>query len=212
MTKLQAVSLGAVIAMGLSVMRIATAADETIAEANATLERIEERQAPVSVAEQFSKDIDRLIEEEEIEVKKGAPYETIGLADEYQIYLEELCSDMEINFFLAIALIESESSYDPGAVGDSGNSYGLCQINKVWWNAMEEDYGLDITEPLDNIEAGMIILKDLMTKYPDDIALVLQCYKAGEYRGRELYNQGIILEAVENVVTRAMTIENEAQH
>lgn len=136
--------------------------------------------------------------------KMCAPYDFLTLDDTYQIFLEERCAELEINFFLAASLMYSESSFNPGAIGDNGNSIGLFQINKVNWERMQYVYGLDVDRPLENIEAGLRIMRELMNDYPDDVAAVIQCYKCGQGRGEELMREGIYLSCIEEIVNRAI--------
>lgn len=163
-----------------------------------------------TVAEQAMDDIvARYQEEPEIESiekegnKMSAPYSFLPLDDELQIYMEERCTDLEINFFLAASLMESESSFNPEAVGDSGRSVGLFQVNKCWWTYMAE-HGIDVHEPRGNIDAGLRVLRGLMDDYPDDVSAVIQCYKCGQTRGEELMREGIYLSCIEDIVNQAI--------
>lgn len=152
-------------------------------------------------------------EREEVkEMKKAkAPYNFLSLDDTYQIYLEKRCKELNINFFLAASLMFSESSFKPSAVGDSGNSIGLFQINKCNWERMEYVYGLDVSRPLENIDAGLRIMRELMNDYPDDVAAVIQCYKCGIGRGEELMKEGVYLSCIDEIVNRAIEWQNEAE-
>lgn len=130
------------------------------------------------------------------------PYDFIPLDDELQLYMIERCNDLGIDFFIAAALMESESTFNVNAVGDSGNSIGLFQINKVWWDTMA-DSGIDVHEPKGNIEAGLRIMRELISRYPEDIKMVIQTYKCGISRGEELAAEGIIIGAVDVVLRTA---------
>lgn len=210
--RLKEISLGAVLALLAVFCREACINDKALAEAEARLASIPE---PIvidhrPVAEEAIDDIIKKYQEEPVienlEVEGNAmkaPYRFLPLNDEYQVYMEELCDDMEINFFLAASLMFSESSFNPDAVGDSGRSVGLFQINKCWWKYFETR-GINVHEPLGNIEAGLMILQDLIDKYPDDISAVIQCYKCGESRGQELLEEGIELNCIEPIVNQAM--------
>lgn len=163
------------------------------------------------VAVQAMEDIVANYEETEEEIRVGAPYSFLSLDDEYQIYLEERCADLGINFWVAASLMFSESSFDPGCYGDGNTSVGLFQIHDCWWGYFDDECGLDVFIPLDNIEAGLIILKDLMDKFPDDAAAVIMCYKCGEYRGRELMAEGFYLDSVDEILNRAIEWSNRKE-
>lgn len=138
----------------------------------------------------------------------------IPLEDEYQRFVFDCSDAYNVNPFLILALMESESSFEVDAKGDwdedgYGNryykSYGLMQINKVNWDRMERDYSLDVFEPFDNIEAGIIIFKEGLT---DSLTESIMNYKCGKRRAAELIEQGIILSSCEEIANKALEWEN----
>lgn len=141
---------------------------------------------------------------EQEEQPTNSPYEFIKLDDDLQIYLEERCADMNLDFFVMASLMFSESSFKVSAYGDEkiGGSVGLFQINKVWWDYMEDNYGLDVFQPKDNIDAGLIIYKKLLDKSGSD-EMAIQYYKCGESRGRKLAKQGKMLSSIKGILDRA---------
>lgn len=129
-----------------------------------------------------------------------APYPFIPLDDELQIYMESLCADMELDFFLCAALMESESSFREDAISRDGKDIGLFQIRASVWEDYFKEMGLDIYDPRDNIQCGLHIIKKLCDKYPAETAL--QCYKCGESRGLELMEEGIVLTSISTIIDR----------
>ena len=125
MNKLKAIGLGFVLALMFGLIYVTSESDRQIGEMAEKIESIPINTEYVSVAEQVSADADAILAEWEETKVNVAPYENIPLAEEEQIYLEERCKDYGIDFFLVIALMESESNFDTEAEGDSGNSYGL---------------------------------------------------------------------------------------
>lgn len=152
--------------------------------------------------EQVEADIDKIFIEWLKEVEENnTPYEFLALDNEYQIYLEERCAEYDLDFFLMASLMFSESSFRPNVAGDNGKSVGLFQINECNWEEMSE-YGLDVFEPMDNIECGLIIFSKLMDKYEDE-ATAIQMYKCGEARGKQLLSEGKMLGCIEGIIDRA---------
>lgn len=205
------ISAGIIIGLMISILAIGRQQNRELKKAEARLAQITEPvivEYTVSVAEQAMNDIEENYHEIENIEKEGnkmsAPYDFINLDEEYQIYMEERCADLEINFFFALSLMFSESSFNPNVLGDNGNSVGLFQINKINWARMNDTYGLNVFEPIDNIEAGLRIIRELMNDYPDDVAAVVQCYKCGQGRGEELMREGIYLSCIDEIVDRAM--------
>jgi len=129
-----------------------------------------------------------------------APYTFLSLDEDLQVYMESLCMDMELDFFLCAALMESESSFREDAVSKDGKDIGLFQIRASVWEDYFKEMGLDIYDPRDNIECGLLIIRKLCDKYPEETAL--QCYKCGESRGLQLIDEGIVLSSINNILER----------
>ena len=106
----------------------------------------------------------------------------IPLEAEYQEHLHNECKRLEVNEAYMYALVESESSFRPGVKGDSGKSFGLCQIKSVNWPEMEE-LGLDHESEFDCITYAVTLIRRYMDKYSDSLNLMnvcTTCYKCGE--------------------------------
>lgn len=137
------------------------------------------------------------------------PLSELPLDPEMQIYMYELCEENKLSFAFAAMVMESETNFDPVAVGDDGESVGYFQINQVNWERMATEYGLDVHDPEDNIKCGVVMLTELFEKYEDPY-MVLLAYKCGERRGRELYEQEIYTTTqfdCEELCNRAIEIE-----
>lgn len=124
------------------------------------------------------------IEETEEDALKA--YNDVPLSETEQIHMQQICEECNISYEFALAIMESESGFDAEAIGDDGKSIGYFQINEVNWPRMESEYGLDVNDPMDNIEAGIRILKEKFEKYDDPFQVIIY-YKAGDKRGTELY-------------------------
>lgn len=137
------------------------------------------------------------------------PLNELSLDPEMQIYMYEVCKEYNLSFAFAAMVMESETNFNPAAVGDGGESVGYFQINQVNWERMATEYGLDVHDPKDNIKCGVVMLTELFEKYEDPY-MVLLAYKCGERRGKELYEQGIYVTPqfdCEELCNRAVEIE-----
>lgn len=137
------------------------------------------------------------------------PLSEFPLDPEMQIYMYEICEENNLSFAFAAMVMESETHFNPVAVGDGGESVGYFQINEVNWERMATEYGLDVHDPKDNIACGVVMLRELFEKYEDSY-LVLLAYKCGESRGLDLYEQGVyttIQFDCEELCNRAIEIE-----
>lgn len=132
----------------------------------------------------------------------------VPLDEELQLYIMDICQDANISAALVMAIIERESNYNASAIGDSGNSLGLMQIQPRWhqWRMDELGDG-DWLNPYDNIKVGVHILKGLFDKYGDDVYMVLMAYNGGSSYANRLASQGIISDYAIKVDARASELE-----
>lgn len=112
----------------------------------------------------------------------------------YEPLMTQAAHDYAVELPLLKAVMAAESGFNPGAVSPKG-AVGLMQVMP----ATAERYGLQadkrksvsdkLADPKTNIRLGARYLRDLMRLFPDQLALVLASYNAGEgavqkYRNR----------------------------
>ena len=91
---------------------------------------------------------------------------------------------------LAVAVIEAESGYDPGAVSDCGD-YGLMQINKICHGWLGAECGVtDWLDPYQNARAGVYLLGEYWRDYGYESG-TLMAYNMGREAAEELFARGI---------------------
>jgi len=113
-----------------------------------------------------------------------------ALPVELQEFTYYLSTGYYIDFSYVMGLMFCESSFRTDCVSGT-DDYGLMQINKQNHKWLSEQLGLDdITDPYQNIRAGLFILRQLFEKY-DDPAKVAMAYNMGEYGASVLWEQGI---------------------
>lgn len=132
----------------------------------------------------------------------------VPLDEELQLYIMDLCENANISAALVMAIIERESNFNSSAIGDSGNSLGLMQIQPRWhqWR-MDELGGSDWLNPYDNVAVGVHILKGLFDKYGDDVYMVLMAYNGGSSYASRMASKGIVSDYAINVDARAAELE-----
>lgn len=153
--------------------------------------------ARIAEEERLAKDRAFVLEETAVEVY--GIYADIPLDRETQLFMQQICRTYEVSYAFALAILESESTFDSAAVGDSGKSIGYMQINKPNWNK----YGLDAHYDFDNLEIGIRMLSELNEKY-GDLDEVIMGYKAGESKMCELVAEGRRLSACDEIPERTL--------
>lgn len=112
-----------------------------------------------------------------------------NMPEEQQEFLFYLCAGYNIDFTLAMAVIQQESSFRPDVI--AGNDYGLMQINTINHDWLTETIGVtDYLDPYQNMRAGCFILRKLFERYQEP-ELVLMCYNMGETGAGRLWEQGV---------------------
>jgi hypothetical protein len=113
-----------------------------------------------------------------------------GMDEELQEFVYYLSAGYNIDFTLAMAVIQHESSFRSDVVSTT-NDYGLMQINKMNHQYLTDTIGItDFLDPYQNVRGGMFILRKLFERY-QDTDLVLMCYNMGEDGAKRLWNNGI---------------------
>ena len=110
---------------------------------------------------------------------KSRRHETLA---RYDALIKEAAARHGVDAALVKAIVHTESYFDPEARSRSG-AMGLMQLMPK----TAARYGVkDITDPAQNIEAGVRHLKYLLKRYPERLAWAIAAYNAGE-RAVETY-------------------------
>lgn len=114
----------------------------------------------------------------------------IPLSYELQALLYGACLEFEIDFDLALAVIEQETNFR-NVAGDGGDSQGYMQIQRKWWKGLMAEIGAaDLTDPEDNFRTGCAILRQLIDKY-GTVEDALSAYNTGR-PGQTRYSREVM--------------------
>ena len=169
----------------------------------------EVRQEQTTTAEQPT----AIVEEVVLETVAEPTYKLcdIPLDAELQIWVFDYCKDKKLNPYLIFAMCERESQYKADAVGDSGRSLGIMQIQEQWHQERMDKLGCtDLMDARQNMMVGIDILMDLYSKC-NDTAWVLMAYNGGEAYADRNYNAGNISEYARYIMTRAEEMESDEE-
>ena len=108
----------------------------------------------------------------------------VPLDDDLQLHIIEEAVEHGIDPAIIIAMAYKESTYNPKAIGDSGNSYGLLQIQPKWHKKRMERLGCtDLLDPYQNVTVAVDYLADQIERYGGSVAKGLTAYNKGHYAG-----------------------------
>ena len=127
--------------------------------------------------------------------------------ENWKEYMEALCEERHICPELVEAIIERESSWDPGAV--NGDCVGLMQISRFSQRSRMRKLGVtDLKDPYENILVGVDLLEELYQQYEDNAA-VLMYYNAGysDRYGLGAYLWDEMSDYAQEVLARAAELE-----
>lgn len=161
---------------------------------------------PTAIVEEV---VPETVAEPEPETETAYKLCDIPLSQELQMWLIDYCKETQINPYLIMAMCERESQYNANAVGDSGRSLGIMQIQPKWHKWRMDKLGCDnLLDARQNIMVGIDILLELFNKR-DDVAWVLMAYNGGEAYANRNYDAGNISEYARYIMARAEEMESE---
>lgn len=112
------------------------------------------------------------------------------LSLETQMLLYGACLEFQVDYDLALAVIEQETGYR-NLTGDGGESAGYMQIQRKWWSGLMDEIGTeDLNQPEDNFRTGCAILRQLLDKY-GNTEDALTAYNSGR-PGSSRYSRSVL--------------------
>jgi len=127
-------------------------------------------------------------------LEQGYYSDEIPLDYLHQDICRSACERYDVPYPLALAVIETESGFDPQATGPDGRDVGLFQLrvsNHAW---LSEETGADPMTPAGNIECGVWLLGHLLEEN-GSAESALTAYRWGRDNGRPAYAQAVLAAA-----------------
>ena len=104
----------------------------------------------------------------------------IPLEESVQKEIATLCEGAGIEPEIVYAMMWRESRFQPDAVGDNGQSFGLMQIMQKWHVERMERLGVDnLLDPVQNATVGIDLMAELLEKYGGSLEMALTAYNCG---------------------------------
>ena len=131
----------------------------------------------------------------------------VPLDTELQTYIAETCDRYGVDMPLVLAIIGQESNYNAHAVGDSGNSLGLMQIQARWHQGRMDRLGMDdLLDPHQNVTVGIDLLAELIEHGGEKWAVT--AYNAGSVAADNYMAIGVTTDYAAGVMKLREDIEN----
>ena len=152
---------------------------------------------------------------EQVEAAEATPetkatatyYEEIPLDAEVQKHILIECDRLNIRPSIVFAMIKQESNYDPYALGDNGDSYGLMQVQpKHHYARMIEYKCTNLYNPIHNTTVGIDYLFELIQK-DKGIVWALMAFNGGEKYANDMVASSKISDYAENIINEAERLD-----
>jgi hypothetical protein len=117
--------------------------------------------------------------------------DAIPLDPEYQHYIYKASQRHGVQMSLVLGIIERESTFRPFVWDPTETCFGLMQIHTINHGWLLEDEGIDALTYPGNIDAGVLMISQLIEKY-GDLHRALMAYNHGEAGARRLWRDGIL--------------------
>lgn len=129
----------------------------------------------------------------------------VPMEEELQLHIANLCEEYHIKPELVLAVIGQESNYDAAAIGDSGRSFGLMQVQPRWHGDRMQQLGCtDLLDPYQNVIVGVDILAE---KLEGGLEWGLMAYNGGNQYADSMKARGEVSEYAESVIMLAEELE-----
>ncbi len=109
-----------------------------------------------------------------------------------QIHIVEEANRKGVSPAVVFAIIQTESEYDAGKIGDNGNSYGLMQIYaSEHTERCQTLNAVNLLDPFANVSVGIDILAELGT-YKMPLEWELMAYNGGVGYATAMWDEGTV--------------------
>ena len=163
----------------------ASDAEESASEPTTTATIVETTEAVTEPAETQQPTTEATEPEETVPEETEPPvilYD-VPLDADLQIHIIETAEEYGIDPAIIFAIAHRESNYRADAIGDSGDSVGLMQVQPYWHSERMKRLGCsDLLDPFQNATVAVDYLVELLTRYKT-IDKALTAYNRGHYAG-----------------------------
>lgn len=108
----------------------------------------------------------------------------VPLATELQLHIISEAESYGIDPAIIFAIAYRETTFNTSAIGDSGSSVGLMQVQPYWHGERMERLGCtDLLDPFQNVTVAIDYLDEMLSWYGGDMEKALTAYNRGHYDG-----------------------------
>lgn len=144
---------------------------------------------------------------EEVVEEEVTLYYDIPLSEDLQDHIFAVCEEYGVDPDIVVSMIRRESGYRADAVGDSGRSLGLMQIQPRWHSERMAKLGCDnLLDPYQNVTVGIDLLAELIEQR-GSTEWALMAYNGGPSYANKLTAAGKVSEYAREIIAMAGELE-----
>lgn len=152
----------------------------------------------------ITKFIEKPVVEAALPTKANNFFFNVPLSHSLQSYIYEICTEEEVPITLVLAIIETESGFNPEIISET-NDYGLMQINAINHDRLKEEYRTaDMLDPYQNTFCGIKIIAGYVREYDGDYTKALMAYNMGNFGANKAWENGITSTAYTEKILKCM--------
>lgn len=107
-------------------------------------------------------------------------YAKVGIPEDYQQAFINLCEHYDFSYELFLAWAYTESRWHFDSVSGSG-AIGIMQIMPCYWETSAAQLGMNIREPIGNVNFALYLITEYLKKSGGDMAVALNAYNGNSW-------------------------------
>lgn len=140
------------------------------------------------------------------EIVEAVAYFDVPLSEDLQDHIFKECEKHGIDPAIIVSMIKRESNYRAKVTGDSGQSYGLMQIQLKWHRDRMGKLGVtDLLDPYQNVTVGIDYLAELIDR-GKGVEWALMAYNGGPSYANRKVAAGVVSDYAKGVLKFANSL------
>lgn len=144
-----------------------------------------------------------------LDVEPPRVYFDVPLEKDLQDHIFDTCESYSVDPAIVVAMIERESTFRAGVIGDNNRSFGLMQIQPKWHMERMKKLGMyELLDPYQNIVVGVDFIHELLG-YGKGTTWALMAYNGGPSYANKMRESGQVSDYAKDIIVRAHELERK---
>lgn len=144
-----------------------------------------------------------------LDVEPPRTYFDVPLDKDLQDHIFDTCESYSVDPAIVVAMIERESTFRAGVIGDNNRSFGLMQIQPKWHMERMKKLGMyELLDPYQNVVVGVDFIHELLG-YGRGTTWALMAYNGGPSYANKMRENGQVSDYAKDIIVRAHELERK---